>query len=330
MRTPAAWARTPLPHTTAFTVQAMASAVLMWCMLGAVSVVEAQAPFPPVQDSEIRRIEAVHTSMPIQVDGRLDEPAWQDVKASPKFVDLISGKPTAFSTTVKVLWNKDYLYVGYQIEEPNVAAAFTERDSLIYQENDVELFIAGEDAYYEFEVNALGTIYEGLFAWQSTFESSGLSKLPELDRKQPDVKWQRFNGVGLKNHPRGLRWAFLGWDFPDAKVAASVQGTLNDPSDKDEGWTVELAFPWREMKLLNLSKPRNLPPKPGDVWRIDFSRFNKNKVSPAAIEGASEGDSPQPSTPDSGGWALSYHGVWDSHIPECFPYVTFVVEPNQE
>ncbi len=30
-----------------------------------------------------------------------------------------------------------------------------------------------------------------------------------------------------------------------------------------------------------------------------------------------------PPAKDSGGWVLSPHRVWDSHIPECFPYVRF-------
>ena len=79
-------------------------------------------------------------------------------------------------------------------------------------------------------------------------------------------------------------------------------------SDRDRGWTVELAFPWRNMKWL-ATDGRTLPPKEGDVWRLDFSRFNTYKESPPAK--------------DSGGWFWTRHGVWDSHIPECFVYVTF-------
>lgn len=265
--------------------------------------------FPWIADSKITRIDAHWIQDKIEIDGKLDEKAWHAVEASPKFVDLISGEQTAYATTVKLLWDERFLYVGYEIEEPNVKGKFTERDSPIYQDNDVEIFIAGENAYYEFEINSLGTIYEGLFVWQSDYEKSGLSRLPELDRRKPELRFQEFNGVGFTKHPRGKRWAFLGWDYPGVKTSVSVQGTLNDDSDKDRGWTVELAFPWEGLKLLNYEKPRSLPPKPDDVWRMDFSRFNQYKVNP-------------PRT-DSGGWALSYHGIWDSHIPEYFPYVTF-------
>jgi hypothetical protein len=26
---------------------------------------------------------------------------------------------------------------------------------------------------------------------------------------------------------------------------------------------------------------------------------------------------------DSSGWFWNPHGIWDSHIPECFPYIRF-------
>jgi hypothetical protein len=184
--------------------------------------------FPWIADDKIARIDAKWTEEKIQIDGILDEKAWLECAPSRKFVDLISGEETAYSTTVKLLWDNENLYVAYDIEEPNVQGKFTERDSPIYQDNDVEIFIAGENAYYEFEINSLGTIYEGLFVWQSDFEKSGLAQLKELDRNNPALRFQEFNGVGFTKHPRGKRWAFLGWDYAGARSAVAVQGTLND------------------------------------------------------------------------------------------------------
>ncbi len=54
---------------------------------------------------------------------------------------------------------------------------------------------------------------------------------------------------------------------------------------------------------------RALPPRDGDTWRMDFSRFNTYRAAPPAN--------------DPGGWAWSAHGVWDSHVPELFPHVRF-------
>ena len=76
------------------------------------------------------------------------------LERSPRFADLIGGHPGVHDTRAAVLWDDTYLYVGYWIEEPFVEATLTERDSPIYKNNDVELFIAGRDAYYEFEINA--------------------------------------------------------------------------------------------------------------------------------------------------------------------------------
>jgi Carbohydrate-binding family 9 len=268
-----------------------------------------RAAFPPIDIAKIRKIQATQISEPIKIDGKLDEPSWAKANRSESFVDLITGSPTHLKTHVSVLWDQTHLYLGYQIEEPNLAAKFKKEDDPIYQDNDVEFFIAGRDGYYEFEINAHGTIYDGLFVWQSAYETSGLAKWPQFDRTKPNVQSQAFNGVGYTKHPRGLRWAFLDWDFSSIQSAVHLDGTLNDPSDTDQGWSVEVAIPWKELAMLDLSKPRDLPPKVGDVWRIDFSRFNQTK---------------DPANPkDSGGWALSPHGVWDSHIPEVFPYVTF-------
>jgi Carbohydrate-binding family 9 len=286
---------------------------LMLCV-SAKSIAQTAQEFPPVKESEIRRITAVKATEKIAIDGRLDEAAWKTVQPSPDFVDLISGKPTAYKTNVKVIWDDVNLYVGYDIEEPQVVAKFKTEDDPIYQDNDVEFFIAGDDAYYEFEINAFGTVYDGLFVWQDVYESSGIAKIAEFDRTDKKVQSQSFNGVGLTTHPRGLRWAFLDWDFKQVQSAVHIDGTINDNSDQDRGWSVEIAVPWKNLNMLNMSKPRSLPPKSGDVWRMDFSRFNQYR-KPDAEQ-------------DSGGWALSYHGVWDSHVPECFPFVTFSTKPT--
>jgi Carbohydrate family 9 binding domain-like len=270
------------------------------------------AAFPPVPVERVARYTALRTTQQITVDGKLDEAVWKNVPRSPRFVDLISGRPTVHSTQAAVMWDDTNLYVGYWVEEPVVQAKFTQRDSPIYEDNDVELFVAGADAYYEFEVNSFGTIYEGLFIWQSAFESKGYHRIPELDQSRSDVKFQPFNGVGLTTHPRGKRWAYLKWDFPDLKSAVWIDGTINDPSDRDWGWTVELALPWKSMRLLAMADNRALPPKAGDVWRMDFSRFNQYKAAPPEK--------------DSSGWAWSSHGVWDSHVPEVFPFITFSME----
>ena len=270
--------------------------------------------FPPVADHQLAKYVARRSSQPLKIDGKLTEESWLQAGASNPFVDLVSGKPTLYETTIKVLWDDQYLYVGYEVEEPNVKAKFLNRDDLIWQDNDVELFLAFDHSYYEFEINAHGTIYEGLFVWQNEYKKKGFNQVPEINIEDPDVRHQPFNGVGYPNHPRGKRWAFLDWDFPGLKSAVHVKGTLNDDSDQDTGWTVELAIPWSGMKTLSLGDDRPIPPVEGDQWRMDFSRFNQYRA-------------PSPAR-DSGGWALNHHGIWDSHIPEVFAKIVFAADES--
>ncbi|MFP6762322.1 MAG: transglutaminase domain-containing protein, partial [Planctomycetaceae bacterium] len=264
--------------------------------------VKMPAPFPAsfVPADRIPRYTARRCQKPPTIDGALDDAAWKSASRTSPFVDLISGKKAMHDTRSAIVWDDDNLYVAFWVTEPNVEAKYLNRDDPIYYDNDVEIFIAGKDAYYEFEINPHGTVYEGFFIWEDAYERGGYSTDPQLTRSLPKV--QPFNGVGFKNHPRGKRIAFLGYDFPNFRSAVAINGSLNDKSDQDQGWTVELAFPWSEMKWLAKGDDRSLPPANGDEWRIDLFRFNTYKAPPPAV--------------DSGGWALGKHGVWDSHIPE--------------
>ena len=267
-------------------------------------------PFPWPED-RIAHYTARRTTRPLTLDGRLDEADWKAAERSPRFADLVRGKPGIHDTRASVLWDDEHLYVGYWVEEPFVEATLTERDSLIYTNNDVELFIAGRDAYYEFEINAFNTIYEVFFIWEEAFEKAGYATLPGFDRTKPGVR--PFRGVGFKNHPRGPRIGYWNWDLPGLATAVHVDGTINDNRDRDRGWTVELRIPWKGLEPLARPDRRALPPRDGDVWRMDFSRFNQYKEARPAD--------------DPGGWAWSPHGVWDSHVPEVFPYVAFSRQP---
>jgi hypothetical protein len=104
----------------------------------------------------------------------------------------------------------------------------------------------------------------------------------------------------------------MDWDFPGLRSAVFVDGRINDSSHVDRGWRVELALPWQGMKVLAGDRP--LPPRDGDTWRMDFSRFEKLSYCGVKAD-------PHP------GWAFNRHGIYDSHIPECFSFVHFSSEP---
>ena len=231
------------------------------------------------------------TSAPA-IDGLVDEAAWGESKWSEPFVD-IEGEPKPrpnWETRVRMAWDSSYFYIAAVMEEPNLWATLTERDAVIYHDNDFEWFIdpdGDSNRYFELEVNALGTIWD-LF----------------LDKPYR-------NGGKADN----------GWDIDGLISAIRLDGSLNDPSDVDLGWAVEMAIPWQ---AFSDNGRTSIPPEVGEKWRINFSRVQWDlKV----IEGVY-----QKRTGEDGkalpehNWVWSPQGEINMHIPEMWGVVSFVLK----
>src|SRR5271163_4810566 len=79
----------------------------------------------------------------VQVTGRGDDPAWASAPWTDYFVDIEGDrKPLPrFKTRAKMLWDEQFLYVFAEMEEPHVWGTLTEKNSIIFQDNDFEVFI---------------------------------------------------------------------------------------------------------------------------------------------------------------------------------------------
>jgi len=205
---------------------------------------------------------------PIDVDGHLGEDAWSQAPRSPRFVDMTTGAPTLFDTRAAMLWDDECLYIGLWLTETDVWSTGQERTGLVWQENAVEVFIAGPGATYELAINPTGAALEMFYIWKDSYQRGGRYDVPEFDLAvhRPMV----FGGDAAPHHPRGLRWGFFDWHLPGLQKGIQVDGTVNQREDVDAGWTVELAFPWRGMEHLAAEIGR--PPAVGDVWRIALAR----------------------------------------------------------
>jgi hypothetical protein len=248
------------------------------------------------------------------VDGDLNKRAWRHAPKSHRLVDLVTGEPGFLDTRIACLWDDHALYVAFWIEEPQVRATLKERDAFIWFDNDVEVFFGGEDCYYEFEINAYGTIYEVFFIYQDALKKGSRFDVPAFDlyERNVDVLSGFQDATRVGKHARGKRWAFMDWDFPGLQSGVKIDGKINTPEHVDKGWTVEIAFPWDGFRTL---LPRQaFPPREGDIVRASFSRFEALRY-----HGKTVAESP--------GWALNPHGVYDSHIPECFSYLHFTGKP---
>jgi len=235
---------------------------------------------------------------------------WDLAEKSPRFVNIVNGQPATYGTHAAVVWSRSHLYVKYWVQEPFLRATFEERDSLLFNENNVELFIDGGDVYYELEVNARNVVYEVLFLWQDAMTDSTNELVRDLDPIQRGAI--TFGGNHDRNsetfwtgtHPRGLRWAFTDWDLPGLQTQVALDGTLNDDSDVDQGWEVLISIPWEA--LHGFAGERSLPPSPGDVWTFQFARYERLAELDLNV-----------------GWAWTPVGSDDNHRPERFTAIEF-------
>jgi hypothetical protein len=221
---------------------------------------------------------------PPKIDGDLDKAFWRDAEWTEDFVDIEGGAKPAprFRTRAKMLWDDDCLYIGAELEEPHVWATLTEHDSVIFQDNDFEVFFdpdGDHHLYGELELNALNTTWDLLL-----------------------VKPYRDGGPAIN-----------GWEIQGLQSAVHVRGTLNDPTDVDEGWSAEIALPFKALAEIARCP---CPPRPGDQWRINFSRVQwRHEV----VEGRYQ---KLPNTAEDN-WVWSPQGAIDMHRPERWGVLQF-------
>jgi hypothetical protein len=229
------------------------------------------------------------TSTAPVIDGSLDEPAWETAPWTGAFVDIQGPlePPPRFMTRAKMLWDDSFFYVAAQMEEPDLWATYRQRDAVIYHENDFEVFIDPDGdthEYYELEINALGTVWDLLL-----------------------IKPYRDGGPAVN-----------AWDIAGLESAVKLEGSLNDPSDRDRGWSVELAFPWA---VLAECAHRPAPPAEGDRWRVNFSRVEWQLESSGGTYTKRTDPAGHALAEDN--WVWSPQGLIAMHYPEMWGAVVF-------
>ena len=221
-------------------------------------------------DTFPRVYNAHHADSAIEIDGRLDDKAWQKAEKSEYFISMkgVSFPAPEKKTSMKMLWDDNCLYIAAILEEDDIRATMTEHDSVIWHENAFEVFLDPYNdgqIYYEFEINSLGTVM--------------------------DI-------VVTKPYSKGGQM-ILGWECKGMKIAVHCDGTINDPSDSDNFWSVELAIPFTSISREHTAA------KDQKTWRVNFTRVD------------------WPSAGVHNSWAWSPTGN-DIHIPELWGYLNFI------
>ncbi len=245
---------------------------------------EPKIPFAP------RHYICYRADKPLNIDGKLNDPSWQQTAWTEDFQDIEGSlKPLPrLRTRAKLLWDDKYLYVGAELEEPDVWGTLTQRDSIIYQDNDFEVFIDPDNDtqnYYELEINALGTEWDLLL-----------------------TKPYRDNGIPISC-----------WDIQGLRTMVYVDGSLNLPGTPDRGWSVEMAIPWETLKESASEKRK---PQAGEQWRVNFSRV-EYQLEPGVGTYQKKVD-PKTNKPfPENNWVWSPQGLINMHYPEMWGFLQF-------
>jgi len=195
--------------------------------------------------TDMREFAVKHTDVPVNVDGKLDDPAWQNATVYAMNI----GKDRAMLNQklceggeVMMCWDDRNLYVGVRFHDSDVCTEVTEDQVHAYGQGDtLEWFIKPENSTWYWELYATPNNKKTTF-W-----------FPSRGRILPSC---------FKDYKSGLR------------VAAGVNGTLNNWRDTDEGWTAEMAMPLADLTAYGDKF------EPGAKWRVLVARYNYSRCLP--------------------------------------------------
>lgn len=234
-----------------------------------------------------------YTDKPFQLDGNLDKEFWRNIPFTDNFLDIEGRiRPTPrFRTRAKLAWDKENLYVGALLEGDEIWATLLEHDSVIFNDNDFEIFIdpdSDTQAYYEYEMNALNTTWDLLL-----------------------TKAYRDGGKPVN-----------GFEFAGIRNAVHIEGKLNKPGSHNHSWSVEVVLPFAALKEC---ASQSRPPEAGEYYRVNFSRVQwKVDVAKGEYSKRLDPATGRPLPEDNWVWAPT--GVINIHYPELWAFLFFADE----
>ncbi len=155
-------------------------------------------PFPSSAhddpDAGVPSFRALKIDAPLDVDGVLDEPFWQNCEVTTDFIDIRSQKPAANQTTARIAYTKTHLYVAVECFDDKI-------EEIHASERREDRFFVGDDwievhfdpmhshrAKYAFFSNPLGTRADASEGPSGVF-NRGWSGEWDLEAKILDDRW---------------------------------------------------------------------------------------------------------------------------------------------
>ncbi|MFA5042707.1 MAG: carbohydrate-binding family 9-like protein [Kiritimatiellia bacterium] len=184
----------------------------------------------------------------LTVDGELSEPVWAQARTISFFIP-VSFKAPVSKTEAKIAYDKNFLYVAFKAYDEDIWSLLTARDSATCNEDVLEIFFKThpeKDPYFNFEINALSTVLD---AYNLKRNAAGNY-----------ARWSQWNCAGLK-------------------MISKVKGTVNNWTDRDECWILEVAIPFASLPTLGGN-----PPVKGDKWLFNLARYDYSIYLPEGRE----------------------------------------------
>ena len=215
--------------------------VLCVCAIGVAGCATC-GPDAPRAGADRAVMEAPYTAIPVRVDGKLDDPVWQN---APRYEfslggdELEKGNVLEERGEARLAWDDRFLYLAVTFVDSDIVAEADEDQVHHYRTGDLaELFLkpASNTWYWELYVTPH---QRKTHLW---FPGRGRLGVPSSDAYEMELH-----------------------------VAAQCDGTLNDWQDKDNRWTGEMAVPIAELTRHGDAFG------PGQAWTILVARYNYSR-----------------------------------------------------
>ncbi len=194
----------------------------------------------------------VYTQGGINIDGVLDEGAWEDAKILHDF-KFPWGDHCNQQSKARLLWDDSNLYIGVVMSDTGIISLCESGDN-INGDDMFELHLGTDPSnplyFYIMECN-LNLI---------------------------------FRSRVRKAKPNGRNdWADTDWKIPDVITKVAINGSKNDTSNIDTSWVIEMKVPFSQVagwQSTIFAAPSGwspaVPPVSGSEWRFNLSRHDVN------------------------------------------------------
>ena len=178
-------------------------------------------------------------------DSNWDKKEWSDINSLTLENKIINNPSFIPKTEVKVMYNEEYIYVIFRVQDRYVRSVRTEINEAVSNDSCVEFFFSpeptGRDGYFNLEVNAGGT---PLIRFQ---------KGDNIDRVLMDIE-----------------------DIKSIEIAHSLPNVVEPEITEPTTWVIEYRI---SLKMLNKYYKITMPAK-GVKWHANFYKIGNETSNP--------------------------------------------------